>query len=236
MKLEESPVFQRMKAEGRHSKAPIKDSFGNWANARIVLIALFGAVAGQAVIWYAGQFYALFFLTQTLKVDAAVANYLMAGALLLGTPFFIVFGALLLAAVAALGGGVIRDLIINRHPILVVEKPIYPLLVIGTVLGAWLAGLAWQRLGATAVLKESVDWLRRRRSDRRRWPRVTDAERPRPPPPVRSGLLRRYRESDPRTRGVGGRAVTAGARTRARRALSGQSSSARMRFAASTPD
>jgi MFS-type transporter involved in bile tolerance (Atg22 family) len=94
MKLEESPVFQRMKAEGRHSKAPIKDSFGNWANARIVLIALFGAVAGQAVIWYAGQFYALFFLTQTLKVDAAVANYLMAGALLLGTPFFIVFGAL----------------------------------------------------------------------------------------------------------------------------------------------
>lgn len=94
LKLDESPVFRRMKAEGRSAKAPIKESFGNWANGRLVLIALFGAVAGQAVIWYAGQFYALFFLTQTLKVDATTANYLMAGALVLGTPFFIVFGAL----------------------------------------------------------------------------------------------------------------------------------------------
>jgi polar amino acid transport system substrate-binding protein len=94
-------------------------------------------------------------------VFAALSGYLAAR-----ESRFSLFGALLLAAVAALGGGVIRDLLINRHPILVVEKPIYPLLVIGTVLGAWLAGLAWQRLGATAVLKESVDWLRRRRSDR----------------------------------------------------------------------
>jgi MFS family permease len=94
LSLEESPVFRRMKEEGRASKAPIKESFGNWNNGRIVLIALFGAVAGQAVVWYAGQFYALFFLTQTLKVDATTANYLMAAALVLGTPFFILFGAL----------------------------------------------------------------------------------------------------------------------------------------------
>ncbi|MGE4063095.1 MAG: MFS transporter [Rhodospirillaceae bacterium] len=94
LSLEESPVFQRMKNEGRQSKAPIRESFGNWSNARLVLIALFGAVAGQAVVWYAGQFYALFFLTQTLKVDATVANMLIAAALVLGTPFFIVFGAL----------------------------------------------------------------------------------------------------------------------------------------------
>ncbi len=94
LKLDESPVFRRMKAEGRSAKAPIKESFGNWSNGRLVLIALFGAVAGQAVIWYAGQFYALFFLTQTLKVDATTANYLMAAALVLGTPFFIIFGAL----------------------------------------------------------------------------------------------------------------------------------------------
>lgn len=94
LKLEESPVFQRIKAEGRQSKAPIKESFGQWTNAKVVLVALFGAVAGQAVVWYAGQFYALFFLTQTLKVDATTANYLIAAALVLGTPFFIVFGAL----------------------------------------------------------------------------------------------------------------------------------------------
>ena len=94
LKLEESPVFQRMKDEGRRSKAPIRESFGNWPNARLALIALFGAVAGQAVVWYAGQFYALFFLMQTLKVDPTTANTLMAAALVLGTPFFILFGAL----------------------------------------------------------------------------------------------------------------------------------------------
>jgi len=70
LKLEESPMFLKMKAEGTGSKAPLTESFGQWPNLRIVLIALFGAVAGQAVVWYGGQFYALFFLTQTLKVDA----------------------------------------------------------------------------------------------------------------------------------------------------------------------
>ena len=92
MQLNESPLFQQMKAEGTHSKAPIMDSFGNWKNGRIVLLALIGATAGQAVVWYAGQFYALFFLTQTLKVDGTTANLLMAAALVLATPFFVVFG------------------------------------------------------------------------------------------------------------------------------------------------
>lgn len=92
LSLDESPLFQRMKAEGKHSAAPLTESFARWANLRLVLLALFGVVAGQAVIWYTGQFYALFFLTQTLKVDAQTANILVAVALLLGTPFFIVFG------------------------------------------------------------------------------------------------------------------------------------------------
>jgi len=92
LKLAESPTFVRMKAEGKQSKAPLTESFGNWRNSKIVLIALFGAVAGQAVVWYTGQFYALFFLTQTLKVEALTANYLIAGSLLIGTPFFILFG------------------------------------------------------------------------------------------------------------------------------------------------
>lgn len=92
LKLEESPVFQRMKAEGSTSKAPLKESFTRLPNLRLVLLALFGATAGQAVVWYAGQFYALFFLTQVLKVPPTPANLLMAGALLLGTPFFVVFG------------------------------------------------------------------------------------------------------------------------------------------------
>ncbi|HEY0705821.1 MAG TPA: MFS transporter [Polyangia bacterium] len=92
--LEESPVFLRMKAGGKASKSPIRDSFGRWENLRVVLIALFGLTAGQAVVWYTGQFYALFFLTQTLKVDPVHANLLIAAALLLGTPFFIVFGTL----------------------------------------------------------------------------------------------------------------------------------------------
>jgi MFS family permease len=94
LKLNESPLFQQMKAEGKGSKHPLKDSFGRWENLRVVLLALFGLTAGQAVVWYTGQFYTLFFLTQTLKVDAQTANLLLAGALLLGTPFFLVFGSL----------------------------------------------------------------------------------------------------------------------------------------------
>jgi MFS family permease len=92
MKLEESPVFRRMKAEGKGSKAPLTEAFARWGNAKIVLIALFGAVAGQAVVWYAGQFYALFFLERMLRVDGATANILIAIALALATPFFLVFG------------------------------------------------------------------------------------------------------------------------------------------------
>jgi len=92
LQLEESPVFQQMKAEGTTSKAPLTEAFGRWANAKWVLVALFGAVAGQAVVWYTGQFYALFFLEKTLKVDGATANILIAVALALGTPFFIFFG------------------------------------------------------------------------------------------------------------------------------------------------
>jgi len=92
LQLEESPVFRRMKAEGKGSKAPLTESFGNWSNGKIVLLALFGATAGEAVIWYGGQFYALFFLTQTLKVNGATANILIAVSLLIGTPGFILFG------------------------------------------------------------------------------------------------------------------------------------------------
>jgi MFS family permease len=94
LSMEESPAFRKMQAEGRGSRRPLRDSFGNWANLRIVLIALFGVAAGQAVVWYTGQFYALFFLTQTLKIDGPTANLLVAAGLLLGTPFFLVFGAL----------------------------------------------------------------------------------------------------------------------------------------------
>jgi len=92
--LEESPVFKSMKAEGTQSKAPLRESFGEWRNLRVVLIALFGLTAGQAVVWYTGQFYTLFFLTQTLKVDLQTANVLVAISLLLATPFFVVFGRL----------------------------------------------------------------------------------------------------------------------------------------------
>jgi MFS family permease len=92
MQLQESPVFQKMKEEGTASKAPISEAFGNWRNGRVVLIALFGAVAGQAVVWYTGQFYALFFLEKMLLVDGATANILIAIALAIGTPFFIFFG------------------------------------------------------------------------------------------------------------------------------------------------
>ncbi|MCC7003817.1 MAG: MFS transporter [Gemmatimonadaceae bacterium] len=92
--LDESPLFKAMKAEGTRSKAPLRESFAEWGNLRIVLIALFGLTAGQAVVWYTGQFYTLFFLTQTLKVDYQTANILVAVSLLLGTPFFVVFGML----------------------------------------------------------------------------------------------------------------------------------------------
>jgi len=90
--LNESPVFKKMKEEGKTSKAPLTEAFGRWENAKVGLIALFGGTAGQAVVWYTGQFYALFFLTQTLKVDGWTANVLIAISLLIGTPFFIVFG------------------------------------------------------------------------------------------------------------------------------------------------
>ncbi|MBN8552010.1 MAG: MHS family MFS transporter [Caulobacterales bacterium] len=92
LKLNESPAFQRMKAEGRGSTTPLKDSFLKWPNLKLVLIALFGLTAGQAVVWYTGQFYALFFLERVLKVEAALANTLVAIALLLATPFFIFWG------------------------------------------------------------------------------------------------------------------------------------------------
>ncbi len=94
LRLDESPMFRQMKAEGKGSKSPLKDSFGNWGNLKLVLLALFGLAMGQAVVWYTGQFYALFFLTQMLKVDAQSANLMVAAALLLATPFFIVMGAL----------------------------------------------------------------------------------------------------------------------------------------------
>ena len=94
LKLDESPMFQQMKREGTMSKAPLTESFARWGNLRLVLLALFGLTAGQAVVWYTGQFYTLFFLTQTLKVDSQTANLLIAGSLLLGTPFFLLFGAL----------------------------------------------------------------------------------------------------------------------------------------------
>jgi MFS family permease len=94
LSLHESPVFQRMKEEGTHSKAPITESFGQWKNLKIVILALLGLTAGQAVVWYTGQFYALFFLTQTLKVDGTTANILIALSLVIGTPFFVLFGAL----------------------------------------------------------------------------------------------------------------------------------------------
>jgi len=92
LKLDESPAFQRMKAEGRGSRSPLKDSFGKWPNLKIVLIALVGLTAGQAVVWYTGQFYALFFLERVLKVDGALVNILIATALLLATPFFVFWG------------------------------------------------------------------------------------------------------------------------------------------------
>ena len=92
MQLAESPVFLRMKANGTTSRAPLAEAFGRWGNLKIVLISLLGAVMGQAVVWYTGQFYALFFLERTLKVESATTNVLTAIALLLATPFFVFFG------------------------------------------------------------------------------------------------------------------------------------------------
>lgn len=94
MSMNESPAFKKMKAEGKTSKAPLSESFGEWKNLKIVILALIGIVAGQAVVWYSGQFYALFFLQTVLKVDGPTANILVAISLLIGTPFFVVFGTL----------------------------------------------------------------------------------------------------------------------------------------------
>ena len=94
LSMNESPAFKKMKEENKLSKAPLTESFGQWKNLKIVILALFGLVAGQAVVWYTGQFYALFYLTQVLKVDPKTANLLIAASLVIGTPFFIVFGSL----------------------------------------------------------------------------------------------------------------------------------------------
>ena len=94
LQMQESPAFQKMKEEGSISKAPLSEAFGEWKNAKIALLALFGMTAGQAVVWYTGQFYALFFLQSILKVDAFTANVMIAWSLVLGTGGFIVFGAL----------------------------------------------------------------------------------------------------------------------------------------------
>ncbi|MGA9007240.1 MAG: MFS transporter, partial [Xanthobacteraceae bacterium] len=94
LKLSESPLFQKMVEEGKGSKRPLAEAFGQWSNLKIAILALLGATMGEAVIWYGGQFYALFFLTQTLKVPAVTASILIATGLAIGTPFFILFGAL----------------------------------------------------------------------------------------------------------------------------------------------
>ncbi|MFN8704305.1 MAG: MFS transporter [Rhodospirillales bacterium] len=94
LQMNESPAFKKMKEEGTHSKAPLSEAFGQWKNAKIALLALLGLTAGQAVVWYTGQFYALFFLQSILKVDLLTANVLIAWSLILGTGGFIVFGSL----------------------------------------------------------------------------------------------------------------------------------------------
>jgi len=94
LKLRESPLFSKLKDAGKTSKAPIKESLGNKRNWKLILLALFGATAGQAVVWYTGQFYALYFLQRTLKIDYVISYIIIAVALLIGTPFFIVFGKL----------------------------------------------------------------------------------------------------------------------------------------------
>lgn len=94
LQLNESPAFQKMKEEGTHSKAPISEAFGQWKNAKFAIIALFGLVMGQGVVWYTGQFYALFFLQSILKIDGYTANLLIAWSLALGTLGFVFFGGL----------------------------------------------------------------------------------------------------------------------------------------------
>jgi MFS family permease len=91
-KLHESPVFQKMKAEGQTSRAPLRDSFGHWPNVRLMMLALIGLTAGEAVVGYTSQFYSMFFLTRILKMDMMTANLLFAAALVIGTPFYVVFG------------------------------------------------------------------------------------------------------------------------------------------------
>ena len=94
LSMNESPAFTKMKSEGKTSKAPLSESFGQWKNLKIVILALVGLTAGQAVVWYTGQFYALFFLTQSLKVDGVTVNLLVGASLIVGTPFFVIFGIL----------------------------------------------------------------------------------------------------------------------------------------------
>jgi hypothetical protein len=92
--MKESPLFVRMKKSGKGAKNPIKESFGNWYNLKFVLIALFGATAGQGVVWYTGQFYALTFMQKSLSVDFVQTNYIIGIALLIATPFFVMMGSL----------------------------------------------------------------------------------------------------------------------------------------------
>ena len=94
LSMNESPAFAKMKAEGKTSKAPLSESFGQWKNLKIVILALIGLTAGQAVVWYTGQFYALFFMTSIAKVDVTTANLMIAASLIIGTPFFLFFGSL----------------------------------------------------------------------------------------------------------------------------------------------
>ncbi len=94
LQMNESPAFKKMKEEGSASKAPLREAFGNWKNGKIALIALLGLVAGQAVVWYSGQFYALFFLQNVIKVDSFSANVFVAWSLILGTGGFLFFGSL----------------------------------------------------------------------------------------------------------------------------------------------
>jgi MFS family permease len=94
LRMKESPIFTHIKSTGMTSAQPLKDAFTHWANLKRVLISLFGATAGQGVVWYTGQFYALFYLQTILKVNTTSANYIVASALLLGMPFFVLFGAL----------------------------------------------------------------------------------------------------------------------------------------------
>jgi MFS family permease len=94
LKMKESPIFSQLKAAGMTSAQPLKDAFTKWSNLKLVLISLFGATAGQGVVWYTGQFYALFYMQAILKVNVKTANIVVAVALLLGMPFFTVVGAL----------------------------------------------------------------------------------------------------------------------------------------------